>query len=202
MHTPSLELDVQNHSQPLMMGLQGFPSDILCSQMSRPSHPRNLPSQNQSSWVFGPQEPITEVPLPMVPSNQSSETLSHMSCGSPPTGRLFEFELDGFVQLAQMGRMLGSSSNMGNSAISSIDGSWGPANDNIVVLQQRKKKGQRLGPLTAPARRKANVMRKARSCVVCRLAKASVSWARYIPHVKTLFLTLTLVFSGPCLFPV
>jgi hypothetical protein len=157
------------------MGLQGFSSDIPCSQMSRLSHGRNLESQNQSSWVFGPQEPITEVPLHVVPSNQSSETLSHMSCGTPTADGLFEFELGGFVQPAQIGRMLGSSSNMGNGAISSLDGSWAPANDNVVVLQQQKKKGQRLGPLTAPARRKANVMRKARSCVKCRIAKASVS---------------------------
>jgi hypothetical protein len=201
MHTPSLELDVQGRSQPLMMGLHGFSSDIPCSQMSRPSHGRNLASQNQSSWVFGPQEPITEVPLPMVSSNQSSGTLSHMSCGTPTTGGLFEFELDSFVQPAQMGRMLGSSSNMGYGGISSLDGSWGPANDNVVVLQQQRKKGQRLGPLTAPARRKANVMRKVRSCVACRLAKTSVSWARYAP-CENLFLTLTLVFSWPSLFPV
>jgi len=187
MHTPSLELDVQNHSQPFMIGLQEFSSDIPCSQMSRPSYCRNLQSQNRSSWVFGPQESITEVPLATAPGNQSFKTLSHMSCGSPPTGGSFEFELHGFVQPAQMGRMLGSSSNMGNGAIFSQDGSWGPANDNAVVLQQRKKKGQRLGPLTAPARRKANVMRKARSCLTCRLAKASVSWARYTPS-ETLFL--------------
>jgi hypothetical protein len=183
MHTSSLALDVQSLPQPLTMGLQGFSSDVHSSQMSRPSDGRNLPSQNQSSWVFGRQEPITEVPLPMVPRNQSSETLSHISCGSPPTGGLFEFEIDGFVQPAQMGRMLGSSSNMRNGAISSLDGSWGPANDNIVVLQRRKGKGKghRLGPLTAPARRKANVMRKARSCVACRQAKASVSLAGFTP---------------------
>jgi hypothetical protein len=202
MHTPSLELDVHSHSQPLMIGLPGFSSDIPCSQMSRPSHGRNLSFQNQSSSVFGPQEYITEVPLPLVPSNPSSETMSHMSCGSPPAGGFFEFKIDGFVQPAQMGSMLGSSSDMGNGGISFVDCSWGPANDNVVVLQQRKKKGQRLGPLTAPARRKANVMRKARSCVACRLAKASVSWARYTPREISFFLTLTLVFSRPCLFPV
>jgi hypothetical protein len=174
MHIPGLELDIQSHPQPLM-GLQGFSSDIPCSQMSRPSHGRNLSSQNQSGLVFGPQDPITEVPLPMVPSNQSSETLFRMSCGSPPTGGLFEFEIDDFVQPTQMGRILSSPSNIGNGAISPLDGSWEPVNDNVVVLQQRKRKGQRFGPLTAPARRKANVMRKARSCLICRLAKASVS---------------------------
>jgi hypothetical protein len=181
MYTSSLELDVQSHSQPLTMGLQGFSSDVYSSQMSRPSDGQNLPFKNQSSWGFGRQEPITEVPLPMIPSNQSSQTLSHILSGSPTTGGLFEFQIDDFVQPAKMGRMLGSSSNMGNGAISSLDGSLGPANDNIVVLQQRKSKGHRHGPLTTPARRKAKVMRKERSCLACRLLKASVSWARYTP---------------------
>jgi len=179
MYTSSLELDVQSHSQPLTMGLQGSSSDVHSSQMSRPSDGRNLLSKSQSSWGFGRQEPITEVPLPMVPSNQSSQTLSHMLSGSPPTGGFFEFQIDDFVQPAQMGRMLGSSSNMGNGAISSLDGSWESANDNIVVLQRRKRKGHRHGPLTAPARRKAKAMRKKRSCLACRLSKASVSRARY-----------------------